>query len=180
MFIEKAFKQKKRVLCNEKSEFYFENENKWLLISCSFRQKYHMYYFWLRKLYFPKIMGQMYMNIWIQQNTLGITIKWFFFISEGITFQHIVERVNRPVVQAHRIYLILSHTMDMLWEIIQWILPLYMKQISFQSKPCLFSHHSRIYDFCLKKLNVFSQHTGIKQINIWIPQNKSQWIEILI
>ena len=33
-------------------------------------------------------------------------------------------------------------------------------------------------DFCMKKLNVFSQHE--KQMNIWIPQNKSPWIEILI
>ena len=34
--------------------------------------------------------------------------------------------------------------------------------------------------FCLKKLNVFSQHIGKKQMNIWIPQNKSPGIEILI
>ena len=43
-----------------------------------------------------------------------------------------------------------SHTMDMLWEKFQWILPLYIKPISFQSKAsvvCSVSHRSRIYWF---------------------------------
>ena len=35
-------------------------------------------------------------------------------------------------------------------------------------------------DFCLKKLNVFPQHIGINQMNIWIPQKKSTGIEMLI
>ena len=35
-------------------------------------------------------------------------------------------------------------------------------------------------DFCLKILNVFSQHIGKKQMHIWIPQNKYPGIEILI
>ena len=40
------------------------------------------------------------------------------------------------------------HMMDMLWDKFQWILPLYMKPISFQSNfSCLFSHRSRIYCF---------------------------------
>ena len=54
--------------------------------------------------------------------------------------------------------------MDMLWEKFQWILPLYMKPISFQSKTSVVrSVTAAVFiDFCLKKLNVFSQHTGQK------------------
>ena len=50
------------------------------------------------------------------------------------------------------------HTMDMLWEKFQWILPLYMKPISFQSKASIVcSVTAAVFiDFCLKKLNVFS------------------------
>ena len=57
-----------------------------------------------------------------------------------------------------------NHTMDMLWEKFQWILPLYMKPISFQSKASVVcSVTAAIFiDFCLKKLNVFSQHFGQK------------------
>ena len=57
-----------------------------------------------------------------------------------------------------------SHTMDLLWEKFQWILPLYMKPISFQSKASVvWSVTATIFiDFCLKKLNVFSQHIGQK------------------
>ena len=57
-----------------------------------------------------------------------------------------------------------SHTMDMLWEKFQWILPLYMKPISFQLKVSVVcSVTAAVYiDFCLKKLNVFSQHIGKK------------------
>ena len=74
------------------------------------------------------------------------------------------------------------HTMDLLWEKFQWILPLYMKPISFQSKVSgVCAVTAAIYiDFCLKKLNVFSQHIGQKQMNIWITQNKSPGIEMLI
>ena len=56
------------------------------------------------------------------------------------------------------------HTMDLLWEKFQWILPLYMKPISFQSKALVdCSVTEAIFiDFCLKKLNVFSQHIGQK------------------
>ena len=72
--------------------------------------------------------------------------------------------------------------MDMLWEKFQWILPLYMKPISFQSKASVVcSVTTTVFiDFCLKKLNVFSQNIGKKQMNIWIPQNKSSGIEMLI
>ena len=56
------------------------------------------------------------------------------------------------------------HTMDLLWEKFWWILPLYMKPISFQSKASVVcSVTAAIFiDFCLKKLNVFSQHIGKK------------------
>ena len=53
--------------------------------------------------------------------------------------------------------------MDLLWEKFQWILPFYMKPISFQSKASVCSVTAAIFiDFCLKKLNVFSQHIGQK------------------
>ena len=72
--------------------------------------------------------------------------------------------------------------MDMLWEKFQWILPLYMKPISFQSTASdICSITAAVFiDFCLKKLNVFSQHIGQNQMNIWILQNKSSGIEMLI
>ena len=64
----------------------------------------------------------------------------------------------------------LTHTMDLLWEKFQWILPLYMKPISFQSKASVVcSVTAAIFiDFCLKKLNVLSQHIGKK--NKWISE----------
>ena len=57
-----------------------------------------------------------------------------------------------------------KHTMDMVWEKFQWILALYMKPISFQSKVSVVcSVTAAVFiDFCLKKLNVFSQHIGKK------------------
>ena len=53
-----------------------------------------------------------------------------------------------------------GHTMDMLWEKFQWILPLCMKPISFQSKASVVSSVTAaiFIDFSLKKLNVFSQN----------------------
>ena len=44
------------------------------------------------------------------------------------------------------------HTMDMLWETFQWILPLYMKPISFQSKASVVCPvtTAAFIDFCLK------------------------------
>ena len=77
---------------------------------------------------------------------------------------------------------ILSDTMDMLWEKFQWILPLYMKPISFHTKASVVcSVTAAIFiDFCLKKLNVLSQTIGKKQMNILILQNKSPGIEMLI
>ena len=57
-----------------------------------------------------------------------------------------------------------GHTMDMLWEKFQLILPLYMKPISFQSKASVVcSVTTAIFiDFCLKKLNVFCRLIGKK------------------
>ena len=57
-----------------------------------------------------------------------------------------------------------DHTMDMLWEMFKLILPLYMKQINFQSKTSVVcSVTTAVFvDFCLKKLNVVSQHIGKK------------------
>ena len=59
---------------------------------------------------------------------------------------------------------LLCHTMDLLWEKFLWILPLYMKPISFQSKASVVcSVTAAIFmDCCPKKLNVFSQHIGKK------------------
>ena len=57
-----------------------------------------------------------------------------------------------------------THSMDTLRKTFQWILPLNMKPISFQSKASVVcSVPTAIFiDFCLKKLNVFSQHIGQK------------------
>ena len=65
---------------------------------------------------------------------------------------------------------VITHTMDLLWEKFQWIPPLYMKPISFQSKASVVcSVTAAIFiDYCLKKLNVFSQHIGKK--NKWISE----------
>ena len=64
--------------------------------------------------------------------------------------------------------------MGFLWEKFLWIIPLYMEPVSFQSKASVAcSVTAAIFiDFCPKKLNVFSQHIGQKQMNIWIPQKK--------
>ena len=58
-----------------------------------------------------------------------------------------------------------------------------MKPISFQSKASVVGSVTTVVfiDFCLKKLNVFSQYFGKKKtMNIWIPQNKSLGTEMLI
>ena len=62
------------------------------------------------------------------------------------------------------------HTMEMLWERLQWILPLYIKPISFQSKALVVcSVTAAVFiDFCLKKITMFSQHIGKK--NKWISE----------
>ena len=62
------------------------------------------------------------------------------------------------------------HTMDLLWEKFQWILPLYMKPISFQSKASVVcSVTAAIFiGFCLKKVNVFSKYIGKKKPNEYL------------
>ena len=72
--------------------------------------------------------------------------------------------------------------MNMLWEKFQWILPIYEKPISFQSNASVVCSLTPMVftDFYLKKLIVISQHIGKKQMNIWIPQNKSLGTEMLI
>ena len=57
-----------------------------------------------------------------------------------------------------------QHTLDMLWEIFQSILPLYMKPITFQRKgfSCLVSHHSCIYWFLLGETKCVSPYIGRK------------------
>ena len=62
------------------------------------------------------------------------------------------------------------HTMDLLWEKFQWILPLYMKPINFQSKASVVCPVTAVIfiDYCLKKLNVFSQHIGKKKPNKYL------------
>ena len=60
--------------------------------------------------------------------------------------------------------------MDLLWEKFHRILPLSMKPFSFQSKASVVcSVTAAIFiDFCLKKLNVFSQHIGKKKTNEYL------------
>ena len=72
-------------------------------------------------------------------------------------------------MKMHEFRLKFHHTMDLLWDKFQWILPLYMKPISFQSKASVvYSVTAAIFiDFWLKKLNVFSQHIGKKN---WISE----------
>ena len=57
-----------------------------------------------------------------------------------------------------------KHIMDLLWEKVQWILPLYMTPISFQSTPSVVCSVTvaMFMNLCLKKLSMFSQHIGNK------------------
>ena len=75
-----------------------------------------------------------------------------------------------------------QHTMDMLWEKFHWILPLYMKPINFQSKASVVCSVTAalFIDFCLKKLNVFSQHIGTKTNEYLDSTEKLQGIETWI
>ena len=75
----------------------------------------------------------------------------------------------------------IKHTMDMLWEKFQWILPLYMKPINFQTKASVVcSVTAAVFiDFCLKKLNVCFQHIGkknrISEFHRTNPQELKCW-----
>ena len=77
----------------------------------------------------------------------------------GINFSEIFNEIQ--TFSLKKLHL---HTMDLLWEKFQWILPLYMKPVCFQSKASVVcSVTAAIFiDFCLKKLNVFSQYIGKK------------------
>ena len=80
-------------------------------------------------------------------------------------FLSIVTNISE-VIWRH--YTNMLHTMDLLWEKFQWILPLYMKPISCQTKASVVCSvtAAMFIDFCMKKLNVFSQHIGQKQMHI--------------
>ena len=75
-------------------------------------------------------------------------------------------RLARPAYSRRptKMLFTLWHTVDLLWEQFQLILPLYMKPISFQSKASVVcSVTAAIFiDLCLKKQNVFSQNIGRK------------------
>ena len=64
----------------------------------------------------------------------------------------------------------MNHTMGMFWEKFQWILPLYMRPVSFQSKASVVCSVTTVVfiDFCLKKPNVIFQHIG--KTNKWISE----------
>ena len=72
--------------------------------------------------------------------------------------------------------------MDMLWEKFQRILPLYIKPISFQSKASVVcSVTAAVFiDLAWRNQMCFPNILLKKQMNIWIPQNKSPEIEMLI
>ena len=63
-----------------------------------------------------------------------------------------------------------DHTKDMLWKKFQWILPIYMKPIILLSKAsAVCSVTTAVYiDFCLNRLNMFSQHIGKKKPNVYL------------
>ena len=75
------------------------------------------------------------------------------------------------------------HTMDLLWEKFQWILPLYKKPINFQSKASnvFFSHRSHIYWFLPEETKCVFPTYRLKK-NKWIshfrwtnPQELKCW-----
>ena len=118
---------------------------------------------------------------------LGIYCTYSFAVCLPRTLTHVpskyytVKQIITPTVKTMVLFYLRLHTMDLLWEKFQWILPLYMKPISFQSKASVVCAVTAaiFIDFCLKKITVFSQHIG-KKNNIWIPQNKSTGIDMLI
>ena len=69
----------------------------------------------------------------------------------------------------------------------QWIISPYMKPISFQSKASVVCSVTEgiLIDFCLKKLNVFSQHIGkkykwISELRITNPQELKCWSTLCV
>ena len=70
-----------------------------------------------------------------------------------------------------------AHTIDLLWEKFQLILPRCMKPISFQIKgfSCLFSHHSHIYCFLPEKAKcVFPTYWSKKWISEFRRTNRQE------
>ena len=65
--------------------------------------------------------------------------------------------MSSELIVEHNGIIDVYHTMDLRWEKFQWILPLYMEPISFQSMASVVcSVTGAIFiDFCPKKLNVF-------------------------
>ena len=114
-------------------------------------------YIWLTRMYW-QILKWTWSNPWMVMTYAVCTcfrgsVDWYD------------EMLENKLLQLNAIVKSLSHhTMDLLWEKFQWILPLYMKPISFQSKASVVcSVTTAIFiDFCLKKLNVFSHHIGEK------------------
>ena len=102
----------------------------------------------------------------------------------GFTQKYCVTTVKQRTPQLCVYYMryILSHTMDMLWEKLQWILPLYMKPISFQSKASVVCSVTAAYllIFDWRNWMCFPNILVKKQMNIWILQNKSPGIDMLI
>ena len=105
---------------------------------------------------------------WINSNCICLpeTLKWEpkSLIFHVIHLTMFFRDVSMTLRHSYTSIIILPHTMDLLWEKFQWILSLYMKPISFQSKPSVVCPVTAVIfiDYCLKKLNVFSQHIGKK------------------
>ena len=95
--------------------------------------------------------------------------NWLPFEPSGRALEW-MSSANRNLMSLRWLSTFKLHTMDLLWEKFQWFLPLYMKLISFQSKTSVVcSVTAAIFVvFCLKKLNVFSQHMGKK--TKWISE----------
>ena len=70
----------------------------------------------------------------------------------------------------------------MLWEKFKWILPPYMKPISFQSKASVVCSVTVavFIVFAWRNSMCFPNILVKKQMNVWIPQKKSPGIEMLI
>ena len=84
-----------------------------------------------------------------------------------------MEHVQKHIVPLAMCYNA-PHTMDLPWEKFRWILPLYLKPISFQSKASVVcSVTAAIFiEFCQKKLNMFSQN---KLISEFRRTNSKKW-----
>ena len=113
--------------------------------------------------------------VWQTVNILviwdGKTLNWIrFSVLKGFPVpapECLVRSIANICWQLKKVHLVVHgsrHTTDLLWEKFQLIIPLYMKPISFQSKASIVCSATATVsiDFCLKKLNVFSQYIGQK------------------